>query len=111
MSDPTVANLNIAQVDFTNVSTVKKMLDQYDDTDTLIVDIWGPDIVQGLVEHAFNEQIDRDQANALLETVTEGFEQGFLPVNPEILTMVNDAINTSLEGIKNNAIEMSNEPQ
>jgi hypothetical protein len=111
MPDSTVTNLNLAQVDFSKVSTIKKLLEQYNDDDTLIVDIWGPDIVQGLVEHVFDEDIDRDQANAILEIVTEEFELGFLPVNPEILQMVNETITKSLDDIQNNVIEMSKEPK
>jgi hypothetical protein len=111
MPNSTVENLNLAEADFSKVSTIKTLLEQYDDNDTLIIDIWGPDIVQGLVEHAFEEEIDRDTANAILEIVTEEFEQGFLPVNPEILHMVNETITKSLEDLKNNVIEISNEPK
>jgi len=107
----TVENLNLATADFSKVSTIKAMLNQYDDNDTVIVDIWGPDMVQGVVKHAFEEEIDRDQANAILELVHEEFEEGFLPVNAEILHMVNEVITKSLDDLKNNVIEISNEPK
>jgi len=111
MSKETVQQLEIAQTDFTKVSTIRKLLEQYDDNDTLIVDIWAPDIIQGLVSHAFKEDVNKDEANSILEYVTDEFEDGYLPVNPEILSMVETVITKHLDGIKQNTLEILNEPQ
>ncbi|HIE84084.1 MAG TPA: hypothetical protein EYQ00_09665 [Dehalococcoidia bacterium] len=106
-----VKESNAKGANYTKVSTIRKLLEQYNDDDTIIIDIWAPDIIQGLVEHAFEEVINRDEANSILEYVTEEFEDGYLPVNPEILSMVETVITKHLDGIKQNTLEIANEPQ
>jgi hypothetical protein len=107
-----VANLEIASVpDFSKASVIVEHLKQYKDTDTLIVDIWGPDIVIGYVKHALEEDITPDMANSILEMVTEQFEQGFLPVNAEILHMVDEVARENIDDLKQNEQEITNEPK
>jgi len=107
-----VTNLEIASVpDFSKASVIVDHLKHYKDTDTLIVDIWAPDVVIGYVKHALDEDITTEMANAILELVTEQFEQGYLPVNPEIMQMVDDVARESIDDLKNNEIEIINEPK
>jgi len=107
-----VVNLEVASTpDFSKASVIIEHLKQYKDTDTLIVDIWGPDIVIGYVKHALEEDITTDMANAILELVTEQFEQGYLPVNPDVLQMVDDIARETIDDLKNNEIEIINEPK
>jgi hypothetical protein len=61
----------------------------YTDDDTLIVDIWGPDMVMQFAKETFETDFTREQANELLKNVAAQFpEGGFMPINPEILAMV-----------------------
>jgi len=80
--------------DLTKCTDLTKYLQSaYTDNDTLIVDVWGPDMVMHYAKQTFETNFTRDEANKVLNSIVAQFpEGGFLPINPEILAMVDQEI-------------------
>ena len=89
METETITSPNLALMS----QLVKCLQLNYTDNDRLIVDNWGPDMVMQYAKETFETQFTRAEANELIKNIIKQFpEGGFMPINPEILAMVDSEI-------------------